>query len=272
MAQPGGAHGPALSWEAGARTAAPRTAEGATAPSGGAAGLRAAGCGPRGREEAPGPGVCVSWQPRGARSTATRATLPRGAARRPAAVTVDRTSRAARTARSASGSGFAVAVAAAPRLPFVPATRPEGQCGSGERTAPGRRVGAPARFPRCPGAGAVGRPGRGLRVECGRGRGRGGSGGEPAPGAGASLASPPAPPLLASLGNFVAPPLRTSLADQWSPDLSLKRKLELNEEGACRSPVRGEDLTETWTFFVALPHPGKRILPHSPTGSAGLWS
>lgn len=203
-----------------------------------AAGLRAA----RGREEAPGAQPCASPGGReGARRCRPRRP-PAGPARCPAAVTAAGTSGAARAARCAPGLGLRRPRPAASLCPSEATAgtalqRPEG-------SAPASR-----RRPRCssPAAPALG-AGGGLGGACA--------------GVGTALTSWPqvrGRPLLSTCATSAGfswqvcrPPLRTSSAGQWSPDPSLNRKLELEEEekeekGACRNPVRDESpLRQRW--------------------------
>ncbi|XP_073651580.1 uncharacterized protein [Tursiops truncatus] len=233
----------------GARTAAPRPAEGAAAPR--------QGCGARGS----GPGVCVSGRPGGGarlsapRRPPARARSPPGRCqRRPHLAGEARGLRGVRGALR--GPVFAAARAAASLCP--------GEAAGGAAAAAGGRLGVRSAGPAVATAAAARsergrRPGRCRReVSAGRERAWAGGGeqaGEPAPRAGASLPPPPAPPLPASPGKFVAPALRTSSEDQPSPDLWPNRKLELEAEEAeeaCGKPVRDESLLKGSAGFLDI--------------------
>lgn len=189
-----------------------------------AAGLRTAGPGGGVR----GPAVCVSRRPRGCAPLPSPPPSRGGplAARRLSPQPAPHELRGLRGALRSPG--FA---AAAPRLPFVRRRRPQGQrCSGREGSAPASRRRPPCASPAAPALGAGG----GLGGACAT--------------VGTALTSRPqvrGRPLLSTCATSAGfswqvcrPPLRTSSAGQWSPDLSLNRKLELEEEeeeGACRN-------------------------------------
>ncbi|XP_078293849.1 uncharacterized protein LOC132680596 [Panthera onca] len=248
----------------GARTEAPRPAEGAAAPRRRGCGLR--GAGPGGGARAP---ACAS---RGGREGVRASAAPRrppARARSPPRGLSPPTApreRGARVARRAPSLGLR---RRPPRRPSLSGRRGRRSGGRG-----GARPGALSTGPGGLGAAGAGRgaaaaaaawavPARGEcggaepALPAGVGGRRGDGGGERAAGAGASLA---APPPLASPGKFVGVPASgISVAGQRSTRPSVNRELELEEE----EEEEEEDAEE------ARPHPVRDA--SLVEGSGGFW-
>ncbi|VFV17863.1 major ampullate spidroin 2, partial [Lynx pardinus] len=244
----------------GARTEAPRPAEGAAAPRRRGCGLR--GAGPGGGARAP---ACAS---RGGREGVRASAAPRrppARARSPPRGLSPPTApreRGARVARRAPSLGLR---RRPPRRPSLSGRRGRRSGGRG-----GARPGALSTGPGGLGAAGAGRgaaaaawavPARGEcggaepALPAGVGGRRGDGAGERAAGAGASLAAPPPP---ASPGKFVGVPASgISVAGQRSTRPSVNRELELEEE------EEEEDAEE------ARPHPVRDA--SLVEGSGGFW-